>query len=103
MAEAQNESGMPMAPPTTQRELVIPNKEGLHFRPIMQLVDATARFGARITLHCQGRQADGRSPMELLMLVATQGAKVTLVAEGEDAPQAVAALAALIESGFGEE
>jgi len=85
-----------------EREVVIPNKEGLHFRPIMQFVDVAQRFQAGVTVHCEDRVADGRSPMEMLMLVATQGSKVRVVAEGEDAQQLVDALVSLVESGFGE-
>ena len=40
--------------------------------------------------------------MELLMLVATHGTRVRLVADGNDAEAALEALSALIESGFGE-
>lgn len=69
----------------------------------MQLVDTAQRFGATLTVRCEDRSADGRSPMELLMLVATQGAKVNLSAEGEDAPALLDELARLIEAGFGEE
>lgn len=87
----------------TEREATITNKEGLHFRPIMQFVDTTSRFEAQVTLHCEGRKADGRSPMELLMLVATQGTKVKVIADGADADAALDALVALIKSGFGEE
>ena len=85
-----------------EREVVIPNKEGLHFRPIMQLVDTAQRFAARVIVHCDGREADGRSPMELLMLVATHGSTVRLVVDGSDADETIEALAVLIESGFGE-
>ena len=85
-----------------ERELVIKNKEGLHFRPIMQFVDTASRFTARMTVRCQGRQADGRSPMELLMLVATQGTHLTVVANGDDADQALEAIGRLVDSGFGE-
>ncbi len=84
------------------REVIIPNKEGLHFRPIMQFVDVAQRYQAGVTVHCADRAADGRSPMEMLMLVATQGSKVRLVADGADAEQLVSALANLVESGFGE-
>ena len=84
------------------REVVIPNKEGLHFRPIMQFVDIAQRFSAGLTVHCDDRQADGRSPMEMLMLVATQGSKVRVVADGADAQELVDALVNLVESGFGE-
>lgn len=86
-----------------KRETVIPNKEGLHFRPIMQFVDAATKFESRITVRCQGREADGRSPMELLMLVATQGTSITLEADGPDADAVLEELVALVESGFGEE
>lgn len=85
-----------------ERVVVIPNKEGLHFRPIMQFVDLAQRFQAGVTVHCDDRAADGRSPMEMLMLVATHGSKVRLVADGQDASAALEALARLIESGFGE-
>jgi phosphocarrier protein len=86
----------------SERELVIRNREGLHFRPIMQLVDAAQRYSASATVHCDGRQADVRSPMELLMLVATHGARVKLVADGDDADKLLETLAGLIDSGFGE-
>ena len=88
---------------TVERETVIRNKEGLHFRPIMQLVDAASRFSSRIRVHCEDREADGCSPMELLMLMATQGTKIKVVADGADAAEAADTLVALIESGFNEE
>jgi phosphocarrier protein HPr len=87
----------------TIRDLVIPNKEGLHFRPIMQFVDVAQKYKAGVTVHCNERAADGRSPMEMLMLVATQGSKVRITADGNDAEQLVAELARLVESGFGEQ
>lgn len=82
--------------------MVIRNKEGLHFRPIMQFVDIAQRFAAGLTVHCEDRQADGRSPMEMLMLVATQGTKVRVVADGADAEDLLTAIVSLIDSGFGE-
>lgn len=85
-----------------EREVVVPNKEGLHFRPIMQFVDIAQRYKAGLTVRCADRAADGRSPMEMLMLVATQGAKVRVVADGTDAEDLVRALVELVESGFGE-
>jgi phosphotransferase system HPr (HPr) family protein len=86
-----------------EKETVIPNKEGLHFRPIMQFVDIATRFSAQVTVQCEDRGADATSPMELLMLMATQGTKVTVVADGADAAEALDALVALIEAGFNED
>ena len=85
-----------------EREVVVTNKEGLHFRPIMQLVDTAQRFSAKITVECEGRAADGRSPMELLMLVGVQGSKIKLMLEGPDAQEAADEIAKLFENGFGE-
>jgi phosphotransferase system HPr (HPr) family protein len=86
-----------------QREVKVRNKEGLHFRPIMQLVDTAAHFCAKITVRHEDRAADARSPMELLMLVATHGSSLTLEASGADADAALDALAELFEAGFGED
>lgn len=86
-----------------EREVIVRNKEGLHFRPIMRFVDLASKYESRIRVHCQSRDADGRSPMDLLMLVATQGTKVRMVANGNDAQEALNALCALVESGFGEQ
>ena len=90
-------------PVAAERETMIRNKEGLHFRPIMQFVDIASRFSSRISVHCEDRAADGCSPMELLMLMATQGTVLKVVAEGADAEDALGALVALVESGFNED
>lgn len=87
---------------TITRETAVRNREGLHFRPIMRMVDEVGKFSARLVVRCEDRVADARSPMELLMLVATQGTKLIVEGDGPDARQAVDALVDLIESGFDE-
>jgi len=91
------------SPLVLERETVIPNKEGLHFRPIMQFVDAASRFSARVKVHCEDRDADACSPMELLMLMAVQGTRVKVVATGADAAEAIDTLVGLIDAGFNED
>lgn len=85
-----------------ERETVIQNKEGMHFRPIMRIVDTVNRYSSNVTLEVDDRKADGRNPMELLMLVGTQGKKLRLVAEGDDAASVLDELTRLIASGFSE-
>ncbi len=84
------------------REVVVPNREGLHFRPIMQFVDMALKYSCSIKVRHKDREADGRSPMELLMLVAPCGSRLMIVAQGADAAPALDALCKLVESGFGE-
>lgn len=89
-------------PLVLERELTVKNREGLHFRPIMQLVEVASKFASRVRIRCGDRDADARSPMELLMLVATQGCTLRVIIEGDDAPAAMDALAQLFDQGFGE-
>jgi phosphocarrier protein len=46
---------------------------------------------------------DGKSIMGILLLAAGRGSTITITAEGADEAGAVAALADLVESGFGED
>ncbi|HEV2237590.1 MAG TPA: HPr family phosphocarrier protein [Ktedonobacterales bacterium] len=83
--------------------LTLTNRVGLHARPASLWVQTAARFRAQITTTCKGRTANARRILEVLQLGAGAGAVLTVRAEGDDAEEAVAALAALVESRFGED
>lgn len=85
-----------------ERVVVVPNELGLHARPAAQVVRLAAQFTATIELVRDGSVVNGKSIMGVMMLAAEQGASVTVRAEGTDAEAAVAAVADLIASGFGE-
>lgn len=85
------------------RQVVIRNRQGLHARPVMQFVDLANRFPCEVHVRKGKLQVDGKSPMDMMLLEATQGTVLQLVAVGGDADAAVTALAKLIDSGFGEE
>ncbi len=86
-----------------ERRVTILNTLGLHVRPSAEFARAAARFKSRVTVLKDGQAADAKSSIDLLTLAAVAGTELTLRAEGEDAQEAVNALAALIESRFGEE
>lgn len=81
----------------------IVNKLGLHARPAMCFVDAAMVFAANVTVLRGAQSVDGKSIMQMMMLAATKGTELEIVAEGDDADKAVASLAKLVESGFDEE
>lgn len=81
----------------------IVNRRGMHARAAASFVSLAASFSSRITLRRDGREADGKSIMGIMMLALSSGSEVELCAEGKDEVQAHAALAALINDGFGEE
>jgi phosphotransferase system HPr (HPr) family protein len=58
------------------------------------------QFQSRIELVREGRRVEASSIMDLLTLGAAQGTELVLEAEGDDAQDAVEALAKLVESGF---
>jgi phosphotransferase system HPr (HPr) family protein len=80
-------------------ELVrLPPAVALHARPAGAFVRAASSFSATIEVHANGRQANGKSILEILGLGADGGSQLTISASGDDAPAAVAQLAQLVAS-----
>ena len=84
-------------------KVTISNKLGLHARPAMCFVDAATPFKSNITVRRADQSVDGKSIMQMMMLAATKGTELEIIAEGEDAEKAIAALKKLVESGFDED
>ncbi len=88
--------------PRNERHFVIVNTLGLHARAAAQLVQVANRFRAEIHVEKDGMQVNGKSIMGVLTLAAAKGSSITVSADGEDAENAMVALAKVIENGFGE-
>jgi phosphocarrier protein HPr len=80
----------------------IRNRAGMHARAAVKFVQLAAHFKSEIRVVKDGTGVNGKSIMGLLTLVAALGVPITIEAEGPDAQQAVSALAALVDAGFGE-
>ena len=83
-------------------EAPIVNKLGLHARPSAALTQTATRFKSDVWLTKGTRRVNGKSIMGVMMLAAARGATLKIEADGPDEDAALAALAALIGSGFGE-
>jgi phosphocarrier protein HPr len=88
--------------PRHERRFTIVNTLGLHARAAAQLVQVANRFRCEIHVEKDGMEVNGKSIMGVLTLAAAKGSTVTVSVDGEDADGAMAALAKIIESGFGE-
>ncbi|HEY8004363.1 MAG TPA: phosphoenolpyruvate--protein phosphotransferase [Phenylobacterium sp.] len=88
--------------PQAERTVVVPLAHGLHARPAARVAQCAAGYKADVTFAWAGREASARSPVGLMTLGLGHGDTATLSARGPDAEDAVAAIAALIESGMGE-
>jgi phosphocarrier protein len=85
-----------------QRQVQIRNRLGMHARAAVKFVQLANKYRSEVKVLKDGQEANGKSIMGLLTLVAAHGVVMTLVCEGDDARVAVDALAELVEAGFGE-
>jgi len=86
-----------------QEEVEITNKVGLHVRPASMLVEIARKFKSDIWIERDGKEANGKSVLSLLLLSGEKGNRINIKAEGPDAAQAVKALAKVVKDKFGEE
>jgi phosphocarrier protein HPr len=84
------------------RTLIICNKKGLHARASAKFVQTVEKFDAEVRVKRNGDSVGGTSIMGLMMLAAAPGTAITVEATGREAAEVVEALAALIDSRFGE-
>lgn len=86
-----------------KRTFKIKNKLGLHARPAAKLVGVSNQYEAKIIFERNGDQADGKSLLSILTLACPRGSRITIIAEGNDARDAIEALGKVIEDKFGED
>ncbi|ANB01363.1 HPr family phosphocarrier protein [Ectothiorhodospira sp. BSL-9] len=84
------------------REVEIINKLGMHARAAAKFVNLASSYSADLEVEKGNRRVNGKSIMGIMMLAASRGTTVRLIAEGEDAKQALDALEGLIGDRFGE-
>jgi phosphocarrier protein HPr len=85
------------------KELTVQNKLGIHARPAAMFVKTASRFAAEIMVEKDGETVNGKSIMGLMMLAAGPGSKLTVHANGADAPAAVSELEDLLKRKFDED
>jgi phosphocarrier protein len=86
-----------------RKQFIVRNKLGLHARAAAKIVQASNHFQSRIRIIKNSREADAKSMLSILTLSCVQGTRIEVCAEGEDAAEAIAALAVLFDDKFGEE
>jgi len=85
-----------------EKDAVVGNKLGLHARAAAKLVQICSSYSSQLEIEKEGKRANAKSIMSVMMLAATHGTPVRLYANGEDEEEAMNAMVALFESGFGE-
>lgn len=86
-----------------KKDFLVANKLGIHARPAAMFVKTANRFSCEVFVEKEGERVNGKSIMGLMMLAAGPGSRLTVHVQGQDAPQALAAIESLIKNKFDEE
>ena len=86
---------MPTAGPV-KRTVIVANPMGLHMRPASAFSSLARRFRCAVTVWNGPNKADGKSMLELILLVAMPGAELVVEADGDDAADAAERLTELL-------
>lgn len=95
--------GPALAPDAPNCHVTIVNKRGLHARAAAKFVKTAGEFDARVQVTRNGQTVSGKSIMGLMMLAASPGTDIHIAVDGPACDDALTALKALVEAGFGEE
>lgn len=84
------------------KDVLVQNQVGLHARPATFFIQKANEFKSSIWVEKEERRVNAKSLLGVLSLGIVGGTTITLIADGSDEKEAVAALAELINSNFGE-
>ncbi len=85
-----------------RRKVLVCNELGLHARPAAKIAKLAQRYRAKIFLKKGSRQAEAESILDVLSLACSKGTELEILAEGEEAIEAVNAIANLISGNLDE-
>jgi phosphocarrier protein HPr len=78
------------------RQVKVADTLGIHARVAAQIVHIASRFTSSISLIVNGRTANARSVLAVMMLAASVGSTIFIEANGPDEAQAIEELSTLI-------
>ena len=84
------------------QEVTINNEVGLHARPATFFIQKANEFKSGIWVEKDARRVNAKSLLGVRALGITKGTTITLLADGSDEKEAVAALSELVSGNFGE-
>ncbi len=85
-----------------RQKITIKNPTGLHLRPAGKLCDEAIKYQAKISFQRGNMTTNAKSLLSVLAACVKCGDEIEFICEGEDEIEAMAAMAAVIDSGLGE-
>jgi phosphocarrier protein HPr len=84
------------------KDITLVNALGLHARPAAQIAILAAKAVSRVWMISDGETVDAKSIIDILSLYCPKGSLIRFVVENAQDVETLNAIAALAESGFGE-
>lgn len=84
-------------------DVTVENMLGLHARPAAMLVRKAMGFKSDIFLEKDGERINAKSIMGIMGFAACKGTVLKIIADGDDAGEAIDSLAGLFKDKFGED
>ncbi len=81
-----------------QFKYTITDPQGIHARPAGDLVKAISGFSSAITIQKGEKNVDAKRIFGIMSLAAKQGDEITIMVEGEDEEEAMAAIKNILEN-----
>jgi len=81
-----------------ERELTVNSSTGLHARPATLLVKKASSFKSDLSIEFNGKKANIKRLIGVLSLGVTSGAKIKLIASGDDETLAIEEISKLINT-----
>jgi len=86
-----------------KKEIKIINELGIHARPAGMIANTSARFACDIKIVKDKMEVNAKSIMGIMTLAAGKGSVITIITNGVDEAQALAAIVDLFSRKFDEE
>ena len=82
------------------KSVIVNNQVGLHARPATFFIQKANEFKSSIWIERDERKVNAKSLLGVLSLGVVKGGEINIIADGEDEEEAIAELAALVDSNF---
>ena len=85
-----------------KHDVVVRNQHGLHARAAARVTQIASGFSASIVLMANGKRANAKSLLAVMILAASVGTRISIETRGSDEVEAMQAVARLIDGRLGE-
>jgi len=86
-----------------KRRVTVQNEVGLHARPAKNLVSELNKYRSDVFIEKDGYRVNAKSIIGVLTLAAVKGTVLTVIADGDDAEEALDIVEQMFKQSFGEE